>query len=73
MISKSDSFSTLEMKNSYVILPQNNQKIFSYYKKRFKAKKVPLNFEYSSDLNGKFLSLRELERIIFKEEKKINE
>ena len=67
MISKSDSFSTLEMKNSYVILPQNNQKFF-HYKKRFKAK-VPLNFEYSSDLNGKFLSLRELERIIFKEEK----
>jgi len=73
MISKSDSFSTLEMKNGYVILPQNNQKIFSYYKKKFKAKKVPLNFEYSSDLNGKFLSLRELEKIIFKEEKKINE
>lgn len=73
MISKSDSFSTLEMKNGYVILPQNNQKIFSYYKKKFKAKKVPLNFEYSSDLNGKFLSLRELEKIISTEEKKINE
>tara|TARA_A100001011_G_C14281399_1_gene831747 strand:+ start:275 stop:1279 length:1005 start_codon:yes stop_codon:yes gene_type:complete len=73
MISKSDSFSTLEMKNGYVILPQNNQKIFSYYKKKFRAKKVPLNFEYSSDLNGQFLSLRELGKIISKEEKKINE
>ena len=73
MISKSDSFSTLEMKNSYVILPQNNQKIFTYYKNKFKAKKVSLNFEYSSDLNGKFLSTNELQKIIFTEEKKINE
>mgnify|MGYP001175017819 CR=1 FL=1 len=73
MISKSDSFSTLEMRNNYVILPQNNQKIFSYYKTKFKAKRVPLNFEYSSDLNGKFLSSSQLKLIILNEQKKIDE
>ena len=73
MISKSDSFTTLEMKDNYVILPQNNTKIFTYYKNKFNAKKVSSNFEYSSDSNGKFLSLDALKKIILTEEKKINE
>lgn len=68
MISRSDSYSTLEMQKKYVILPKENKKIFQYYKKKFKAKKVKLDFEYSSDQNGKFLTALNLKKIISKHE-----
>jgi len=66
MISKSDSHYTLETKNFYIILPpkildeENFNIVLNYYKKKFNAKKVKFNFEYSSDNNGKNLSIKEL-------------
>ena len=70
MITKSDSYDTLETKDSYIILPPkildevNYNKVFNHYKKKFKAKKVKAGFEYSSDQNGKFLSINEIKKII---------
>ena len=69
MITKSDSHDTLETKNSYIILPpkildeENYLNVLKYYKKKFKAKKVKVGFEYSSDQNGKFLSIKEIKKI----------
>ena len=47
-----------------------NIKVFSLFKpnkdmhKLYKAKKVKVGFEYSSDQNGKFLSIKEIKKII---------
>ncbi len=70
MISSSDSYNTIETRNFYVILPQNDNNIISYYKKKFRAKYVKKNFEYSSNSNGKYLTIKELKKIIYDEEKK---
>ena len=43
---------------------KNYNKVFNHYKKKFKAKKVRTGFEYSSDQNGKFLSINEIQKII---------
>ena len=70
MITKSDSYDTLEIKDSYIILPpkildeENYSNVLNYYKKRFKAKKVKIGFEYTSDQNGKFLTIIEIKKII---------
>jgi len=69
MISSSDSYSSIEMKEYYAILPQDNIKILSFYKKKFKAKKVKEGFEYSSNNNGKFLTINEIKKIISYEKK----
>lgn len=71
MITKSDSHGTLEIKDSYIILPpkildeENYFNVLKYYKKKFNAKKVKIGFEYSSDKNGKFLSIKEIKKIVF--------
>jgi len=70
MITKSDSYDTLEIKDSYIILPpkildeKNYSNVLNHYKKRFKAKKVKIGFEYTSDQNGKFLTIIEIKKII---------
>ncbi len=69
MISSSDSFSTLETKNFYVIIPQKNSKVHKYYTKKYNAKLVKQGFEYSSNKNGKFLTLNEIKKIIPNEKK----
>ena len=70
MITKSDSHDTLEIKDSYIILPpkildeENYFNVLKYYKKKFNAKKVKIGFEYSSDKNGKFLSIKEIKKLV---------
>ena len=70
MITKSDSHDTLEIKDSYIILPpkildeENYSNVLNYYKKKFKAKSVKIGFEYSSDQNGKYLTINEIKKII---------
>ncbi len=71
MISKSDSYNTLEMKNFYAILNTNNNSIKQYYLKKFKAKKVKEGFEYSSNFNTDFMSTKDLKKIIQNYEKKL--
>ena len=70
MITKSDSYDTLEIKDSYIILPpkildeENYSYFLNHYKKKFKAKKVKIGTEYTSDQNGKFLTIKEIKKII---------
>ena len=69
MISPSDSFSTLETKNFYTIIPKENINTYKYYVKKYNAKPVKIGFEYSSDNNGKYLTRSEIKVIINNEEK----
>ena len=71
MISKSDSYNTIEMKNCYAILNNDNIKLEKYYKNNFNAKKVEEGFEYSSDLNPDFMKITDLKKIIKNYEKKL--
>ena len=70
MVSSSDSFNTLETKKFYIILPNDNSGVYKYYKVKLGAKKVKEGFEYSSEKNGKFLSVSDIKKIIKDEEKK---
>jgi UDP-N-acetylglucosamine 4,6-dehydratase len=64
MISSSDSQNTLELKNFFIILPSLNEKILRTYKKKFGAKKVNKGFVYNSNSNNKFLTLKELNKLV---------
>jgi len=66
MISVSDSFSTVEGSDCYIILPSskfNNLNKKNFLKKNKNYKSVKDNFVYSSDKN-KFLSLKEIQKLI---------
>tara|TARA_B100000989_G_scaffold299008_1_gene291886 strand:- start:1076 stop:2083 length:1008 start_codon:yes stop_codon:yes gene_type:complete len=69
MISSSDSYTTVELKNYYAILPAGNNKLIKRFMKKNKCKKVKENFEYSSDKNGKFLSINEIKKLVAEYEK----
>ena len=70
MVSSSDSFNTLETKNFYIILSNDKSEVYKYYKTKYGAKKVKEGFEYSSDKNGKFLSVHDIKKIITNADKK---
>ena len=55
MITFSDSYNTVELKDYYVILPNGNDKLRKKFFKKNKYKMVKNNFEYSSEKNGKYL------------------
>jgi FlaA1/EpsC-like NDP-sugar epimerase len=65
LLQPSDSRSTLELKNYYVILNryEKKDKILSYYKNNFSAKPVKENFSYNS-LENNFLSLSEIKNLV---------
>ena len=69
MISFSDSYNTVELKDYYVILPNGNNKLQKKFFKKNKYKMVKNNFEYSSEKNGKYLSVNELKTLIKKFQK----
>ena len=64
MITASDSYSTIDIGKYYAILSNNSEKVFKYYKKKFKAKKVKFNFSYNSFTNKKFLSVEQIRKLI---------
>ena len=71
MISVSDSQNTVEFKNHYIILPnsevhQGNRKFYERQIKLKKCKQVELGFSYESNKNSKFLSIKEIQRLISK-------
>ena len=68
MISSSDSHTTVELKNYYAILPAVNKRLIKRFMKKNKCK-VKENFEYSSDKNGKFLSINEIKKLVADHEK----
>ena len=60
LISKGDSYNSLEAKDHYLIC--SNIKKFKKYQKIYK--KVPLSFSYSSENNKSFLSVNQLKQLI---------
>ena len=67
MISINDAFNTVEFKNHYVIVPNSENyylRINEYLKIKKNAKKVKNDFSYNSSSNSKFLTVKELEKII---------
>jgi len=66
LITKSESRSTIDIGNYYVILNNASSKIKKFYTNK-KFKKVKKNFSYTSGTNNKFLSVNELKKIIIKE------
>ena len=63
LLSKADSQNSYETQKYYLIL-ENNKKLINFYKNKFKAKKVPLGFSYTSDNNKNFLSVKKLKDIV---------
>ncbi len=67
MITSSDSFNTVNLnKKYYVILNSSNDKLNKYYSTKKKLNKVKKGFSYNSGTNSKFLSIKEIKRLIKK-------
>lgn len=66
MITTSDSFTTYDLGNYYVILPQKPNWDISSFVDKFKAIKVKEGFNYSSGENQKFLSVEQMKELIKK-------
>tara|TARA_B110001452_G_scaffold257391_1_gene251563 strand:- start:2570 stop:3565 length:996 start_codon:yes stop_codon:yes gene_type:complete len=64
MIASSDSYTTYDIDSYYVILPANPVWDLNDFITKFKAKKVPDGFHYSSKDNDKFLTVDELKDLI---------
>ena len=75
MITASDSYNSLELKDYYVILPrvnlgkkyskfENEYFLRNYYLKNKNAKKLPENFSYNSYNNKHYLTINEIRKII---------
>jgi UDP-N-acetylglucosamine 4,6-dehydratase (inverting) len=64
MITSSDSFTTYDLGEYYVILPQKPNWNLEAYIKEFGAKKVTQGFNYTSGKNEEFLTVDELETLI---------
>jgi len=64
MITVSDSFTTYDIGNYFVILPQLTNWNLEEFIVHFNALKVPTNFSYNSGQNKEFLSVQELEDLI---------
>jgi|TARA_Y100000389_G_scaffold204396_1_gene256696 UDP-N-acetylglucosamine 4,6-dehydratase (inverting) len=66
MITVSDSQNTINVKNFYIILQSGNHKLLKFYKRKFLAKKVPVDFSYNSFSNNKFLKINDIKSLIEK-------
>lgn len=62
MITKSDSYNTIETKKFFVITP--NRKNISKYIKRFKGKRIKIPFSYNSLNNKRQLKISEIKNLI---------
>ena len=66
MITASDSFTTYDLGNYYVILPQKPNWDMSSFIEEFKLKKVKEGFRYNSEENDEFLGIEQLKLMINK-------
>lgn len=66
MITASDSYSTYDLGDYYVILPIETKWNLSDFLTEFNAKKVKQGFSYNSKENTRFLSVQELRELIEK-------
>tara|TARA_B110000305_G_C19415379_1_gene627706 strand:+ start:391 stop:1371 length:981 start_codon:yes stop_codon:yes gene_type:complete len=65
LISKDESAQTVELKNGYIIYP-NNTFVISKLSKKIKQKKKLKDFEYNSKNNDNFLKAKQIEKILKK-------
>jgi FlaA1/EpsC-like NDP-sugar epimerase len=65
MITKSDSYNTIESKNFYVILPSMIENYYKYLK-LYKAKKINKPFSYNSLDNQNKLTREDLKYLVYK-------
>lgn len=65
MISSSDSYNTYDIGQYYVILPTIVNWNVEDFIEKFKAKKVPVGFNYNSKENTAFLTVEELRNLIY--------
>lgn len=66
MITSSDAFTTYDLGNTYVILPQVPAWDLKEFIKKFEAKKVPIGFNYSSGENSSWVDAAEIRELIIK-------
>ncbi|MBS1631945.1 MAG: polysaccharide biosynthesis protein, partial [Bacteroidetes bacterium] len=64
MITSSDSFTTYDLGNYYVILPQHPAWKLDEFIKHFNAKKVNEGFNYNSGQNAEWLTVEEIRSLI---------
>jgi UDP-N-acetylglucosamine 4,6-dehydratase/5-epimerase len=64
MISFEESYNTIELKEYYIILQNNNKKQLQYYLKKFRAKKLKNQFSYNSKNNETFLSIGQIKKLL---------
>ena len=64
MITSSDSFTTYDLGDYFVILPQLTKWDLEEYKKHFNAVIVEQGFNYTSGANDEFLSIEELSGLV---------
>jgi FlaA1/EpsC-like NDP-sugar epimerase len=67
MITTSDSFSTYDIGDYYVILPAAPYWKLSDYIRKFNAKKVQEGFTYNSGTNTEWLTVEDLRKLIFED------
>jgi len=63
LISTADNLNTYDIGKYYALL-NDEKKILSYYEKKFNAKKVPINFSYTSESQNNLLKNLELKKLI---------
>ncbi|RYF89547.1 MAG: NAD-dependent epimerase/dehydratase family protein, partial [Chitinophagaceae bacterium] len=66
MITSSDAFTTYDLGNTFVILPQVPAWNLQEFIKTFKAKKVPVGFNYSSGENSEWVDAIQIRELIVK-------
>ena len=65
MITEADSYTTYDIGEYFLILPDNEKSTLNRFKKKLKVfKKIPNNFSYNSRDNDQFLSINELKKMI---------
>jgi FlaA1/EpsC-like NDP-sugar epimerase len=66
MITSSDAFTTYDLGDTYVILPQVPAWSLEDFINKFNAQKVPAGFNYSSGQNTQWVNAEELRELIIK-------
>ena len=64
MITASDSFTTIELKDYYAILPSDGRIQKLYQTNGIKFEPVPHGFAYNSGTNPRFLTVEEIRKLI---------
>lgn len=66
LVTESESFNTAEFKNYYATLPNPSTWNQKRYLKKYRGKKVPRGFKYTSGTNTQWLSVRDLKKLVQK-------